>query len=429
MPAARAIGFGLAGWLATVAAPATAQEMNGGDTAWIIVATALVLFMTLPGLALFYAGLVRAGSVLSVIMQCVAIACVASVVWVAIGYSLAFGDTVGGWVGGLGKAFFAGVGRDAMHGTIPEIVFAVFQMTFAVITPALIVGAYPERMKFSSILVFSTLWLILVYAPVCHWVWGGGWMADLGVRDFAGGIVVHATAGVSALLLAKMLGPRQGFPSDLKPPHNPGMTAMGACMLWVGWFGFNGGSQLAADGGAGMAIAVTHISAATAAIVWSVIEWIKFGRPSLIGAVTGLIAGLATITPASGYVGPMGALMIGVAAGSLCFYMVGFVKQILRIDDSLDVFAVHGVGGILGTLLLAPLAAVSLGGVGQADDVSWVDQLGIQAIGIFVAIIWSLVATFIIVAVTRGLFGLRVNPDEEEVGIDLPYHGERGYDI
>lgn len=429
MLAARAIGFGLAGWLATVAAPATAQEINGGDTAWVIVATALVLFMTLPGLALFYAGLVRAGSVLSVIMQCVAIACVASVVWVAIGYSLAFGDSVGGWIGGLGKAFFAGVDRGAVSGTIPEIVFAVFQMTFAVITPALIVGAYPERMKFSSIIVFSTLWLILVYAPVCHWIWGGGWMAELGVRDFAGGIVVHATAGVSALLLAKMLGPRQGFPNDVKPPHNPGMTAMGACMLWVGWFGFNGGSQLAADGGAGMAIAVTHISAATAAIVWSLIEWIKFGRPSLIGAVTGVIAGLATITPASGFVGPMGALIIGAAAAIVCFYAVGFVKQALRIDDSLDVFAVHGVGGILGTLLLAPLAALSFGGVGQAEGVSWVDQLGIQATALAVVVIWSLVATFIIVSVTRGLFGLRVTPDEEEVGIDLPYHGERGYDI
>lgn len=414
---------------ATLAGPAAAQEMSGGDTAWIIVATALVLFMTLPGLALFYAGLVRAGSVLSVIMQCVAIACVASVVWVAIGYSLAFGDTVGGWVGGLGKAFFSGVDRDAMHGTIPEIVFAVFQMTFAVITPALIVGAYPERMKFSSIVLFSTLWLILVYAPVCHWVWGGGWMADLGVRDFAGGIVVHATAGASALLLAKMLGPRKGFPNEMKPPHNPGMTAMGACMLWVGWFGFNGGSQLAADGGAGMAIAVTHISAATAAIVWSAIEWIKFGRPSLIGAVTGLIAGLATITPASGYVGPVGALIIGASAGGVCFYAVGFVKQALKIDDSLDVFAVHGVGGILGTLLLAPLAAASLGGVGQGDGVTWIDQLGVQAIGVVVVVIWSLVFTFIIVSITRGLCGLRVTEDEEVTGIDLPYHGERGYDI
>ena len=414
---------------ALTAFPAMADEMNGGDTAWIIVATALVLFMTLPGLALFYAGLVRAGSVLSVIMQCVAIACVASVVWVIAGYSLAFGDSVGGWVGGLGKAFFFGVDREVISGTIPEIVFAVFQMTFAVITPALIVGAYPERMKFSSIMFFSVLWLVFVYAPVCHWVWGGGWLGDMGVRDFAGGIVVHATAGVSALLLAKMLGPRRGFPNELRPPHNPGMTATGACMLWVGWFGFNGGSQLAADGGAGMAIAVTHISAATAAIVWSVIEWKKFGKPSLIGAVTGIIAGLATITPASGFVGPIGALIIGAAAGAICFYAVGFVKNLMRIDDSLDVFAVHGVGGMLGTLLLAPLAAVSLGGVGQAEGSTWVDQLGVQAIGLVVTVIWSLAFTFVIVMIAKGLFGLRVSEDDETTGLDLPEHGERGYEL
>jgi len=411
------------------AAPAAAQEINGGDTAWIIVATALVLFMTLPGLALFYAGLVRSGSVLSVIMQCVAIACVASVAWLVIGYSLAFGDSVGGWVGGLGKMFFSGVDSAAVSGTIPEIVFAVFQMTFAVITPALIVGAYPERMKFSAVVLFSLLWLIFVYAPVCHWVWGGGWMSELGVRDFAGGIVVHATAGVSALLLAKMLGPRQGFPNELRPPHNPGMTAMGACMLWVGWFGFNGGSQLAADGGAGMAIAVTHISAATAAIVWSLIEWAKFGKPSLVGAVTGIIAGLATITPASGFVGPIGALIIGAAAGVVCFYAVGFVKNALGIDDSLDVFAVHGVGGILGTLLLAPLAAASLGGGGQAEGVTWIAQLGVQATGVVVAVVWSLAFSFVIIMVCKVACGLRVDPDDEVSGIDLPAHGERGYEL
>ena len=424
------LAAGLAGLaVAAVACPAAAQEANGGDTAWIIVATALVLFMTLPGLALFYAGLVRAGSVLSVIMQCVAIACVASIVWVIAGYSLAFGDTVGGWIGGLGKAFFDGVDRTAVSGTIPEIVFAIFQMTFAVITPALIVGAYPERMRFSAIVLFSTLWLLFVYAPVCHWVWGGGWMAELGVRDFAGGIVVHATAGVSALVLARMLGPRRGFPADLSPPHNPGMTATGACMLWVGWFGFNGGSQLAADGGAGMAIAVTHISAATAAMTWSLIEWAKFGKPSLVGAVTGVIAGLATITPASGFVGPIGALIIGASAGAVCFYAVGLVKNAFRIDDSLDVFAVHGVGGMLGTLLLAPLAAVAVGGVGQADGVSWSEQLSVQAIGIIATVIWSAVFTFIIILVTRGLAGLRVSEEDETTGLDLPSHGERGYDI
>ena len=403
--------------------PAGAQEISGGDTAWIIVATALVLFMTLPGLALFYAGLVRSGSVLSVVMHCVGIACVASVVWVLFGYSLAFGDSIGGWVGGFNKALLAGIGTDAVSGSIPEIVFVVFQMTFAVITPALIVGAYPERMKFSAVILFSILWLIFVYAPVCHWVWGGGWMSELGVRDFAGGIVVHATAGISALLLAKILGPHRGFPSELRPPHNPGMTAAGACMLWVGWFGFNGGSQLAADGGAGMAIAVTHISAATAAIVWALIEWKKFGKPSLVGAVTGIIAGLATITPASGFVGPGSALIIGAAAGIVCFYAVGFVKNRLNIDDSLDVFAVHGVGGILGTLLLAPLAA------SQADGMTWLSQLGVQATGVVVAVVWSIVFSFVIIMVVKSLAGLRVSEDEETSGLDLPSHGERGYDL
>ena len=403
--------------------PAAAQELNGGDTAWIIVATALVLFMTLPGLALFYAGLVRSNSVLSVIMHCVSIACVASIIWVILGYSLAFGDSVGGWVGGFDKALLSGIGTDVMSGSIPEIVFVVFQMTFAVITPALIVGAYPERIKFSAVIAFSGLWLILVYAPVCHWVWGGGWMADLGVRDFAGGIVVHATAGVSALLLAKILGPRRGFPDELRPPHNPGMTAAGACMLWVGWFGFNGGSQLAADGGAGMAIAVTHISAAMGAIVWSLIEWKKFGKPSLVGAVTGIIAGLATITPASGFVGPGAALIIGALAGLVCFYAVGIVKNYLKIDDSLDVFAVHGVGGILGTLLLAPLAT------SQPEGVSWISQLGIQATGVIVAVIWSLLFSFVIIMIVKAVFGLRVEEDLETSGLDLPSHGERGYDL
>jgi Amt family ammonium transporter len=362
-------------------------------------------------------------------MQCVMIACVASVLWMVIGYSLAFGDSVGGWIGGLNKMFFDGVGTDSVSGTIPEITFAMFQMTFAIITPALIVGAYPERMKFSAILAFSAAWLLLVYAPVAHWIWGGGWMAELGVRDFAGGIVVHATAGVSALLLAKMLGARKDFPNHLRPPHNPGMTATGAAMLWVGWFGFNGGSQLAADGGAGMAIAVTHISAATAAITWSAIEWMKFGKPSLVGAVTGVIAGLATITPASGFVGPIGALIIGVLAGGVCFYMVGIVKNQFKIDDSLDVFAVHGVGGILGTLLLAPLAATSLGGGGQADGVSMMDQLGVQALCVVVVIVWSLVVSYVIIKVTQGLFGLRVDPEDENTGLDLPSHGERGYEL
>lgn len=429
MTRARLIGLFSIPAMLMAATPALADEINSGDTAWVIMATALVLFMTLPGLALFYAGLVRAGSVLSVIMQCVMIACIVSILWLAVGYSLAFGDSVGGWIGSLNKMFFIGVTADSSSGTIPEIVFAMFQMTFAIITPALIVGAYPERMKFSAILAFSGVWLLLVYAPVAHWVWGGGWMSAMGVRDFAGGIVVHATAGVSALMLAKMLGSRKGFPHHLHPPHNPGMTATGAAMLWIGWFGFNGGSQLAADGGAGMAIAVTHISAATAAITWMVIEWVKFGKPSLVGAVTGLIAGLATITPASGFVGPIGALIIGIAAGLVCFYLVGVVKNRFKIDDSLDVFAVHGVGGILGTLLLAPLASTSLGGGGQAEGFTMMDQLGVQALCLVVVIAWSLAVSYVIIKITRALFGLRVDPDAEDTGLDLPEHGERGYEL
>ncbi len=412
--------------------PALAEDtLNSGDTAWIIAASALVLFMTLPGLALFYAGLVRSQAVLSVIMHCFAIACVASVLWLVIGYSLAFDSSIaGGWVGGFGKAFFSGVTSDVLNGSIPEIVFAVFQMTFAVITPALIVGAYVERIKFSSVLIFSSAWLLLVYAPVCHWVWGGGWLAGMGVMDFAGGIVVHATAGVSALVIAILLGSRRGFPDSVRPPHNPGMTAAGAAMLWVGWFGFNGGSQLAADGGAGMAIMATHIAAATAAIVWSAIEWIKFGKPSVVGAVTGIIAGLATVTPASGFVGPMGGLILGAAGGFVCFYLVQIVKFCLKIDDSLDVFAVHGIGGIMGSLLVAVLALGAFGGGGLADGQTVGGQLGVQALGVVVTLVWSAVFTFIIVKVTGALTGgLRVSQDEEITGIDLASHGERGYDL
>lgn len=417
---------------ATFPLPAFAQDaLNSGDTAWIIAATALVLFMTLPGLALFYAGLVRSQAVLSVIMHCFGIACLASVLWLIVGYSLAFGDSMfGGWVGGLNKAFFAGVTSDVLSGSIPEIVFAIFQMTFAVITPALIVGAYPERMKYSAVLWVSGLWLLLVYAPVCHWVWGGGWLAEMGVMDFAGGIVVHATAGVSAIVIAVVLGPRRGYPDHVPPPHNPGMTATGAAMLWVGWYGFNGGSQLAADGGAGMAIAATHIAAATAALVWTGIEWAKFGKPSLVGAVTGVIAGLATVTPASGFVGPMGGLILGAAAGFVCFYAVQLVKFTFRIDDSLDVFAVHGVGGILGSLLVAFLALDVFGGGGLADGQNSAGQLTVQAIGIGVTIVWSIVFTFIILKVVTALTGgLRVSEEHEIEGLDLAAHGERGYDI
>ncbi len=411
--------------------PAFAQDaLNSGDTAWIIAATALVLFMTLPGLALFYAGLVRSQAVLSVVMQCFAIACLSSILWLVAGYSLAFGDSIAGWVGGLDKAFFSGVTSDVLSGSIPEIVFAMFQMAFAVITPALIVGAYPERMKFSAVLWMSSLWLLLVYAPVCHWVWGGGWLSEMGVMDFAGGIVVHATAGVSAIVIAMMLGARRGFPEQVRPPHNPGMTATGAAMLWVGWYGFNGGSQLAADGGAGMAIATTHIAAATAAIAWMAIEWIKFGKPSLVGAVTGVIAGLATVTPASGFIGPMGGLILGFTAGIVCFYAVQIVKFSLKIDDSLDVFAVHGVGGIIGSLLVSVLALAVFGGGGLAEGQTVIGQLGVQALGVGVTLVWSAGFTFLILKVTGALTGgLRVTEEQEIEGLDIAFHGESGYDL
>ena len=326
--------------------------MDTGNTAWIITSTALVLFMTLPGLALFYAGLVRASNILSVLMHCFTIACISSIAWLVIAYSIAFSGT-GAYVGDLGNLFLANLSRDSMSGDIPESVFFMFQMTFAIITPALIVGAYPERIKFSFVAVFSLLWVILIYAPVVHWIWAeGGWLYEMGVRDFAGGLVVHLTAGITALVIAYFLGPRDGFPNSVQPPHNPGLTMMGACMLWVGWFGFNGGSALAANGDAGMAILVTHISAATATIVWIIIEKVKFGKSSLVGAVTGCIAGLASITPASGSVGPMGGLIIGLIAGGVCYYMVNIVKETFNIDDSLDVFAVHGIGGLLGILLI-----------------------------------------------------------------------------
>lgn len=321
-------GFSQPVWAAEVAEP------SGGDTAWILTATALVLFMTLPGLALFYGGLVKARHVLSVLMQCTGIACLASILWLVVGYSLAFSEGGNAWVGGFDKMFLMGVGRDSLVGGIPESVFFMFQMTFAIITPALIVGAYPERVKFPAVMLFSGLWLLLVYAPVTHWVWGGGWLMKLGVMDFAGGLVVHATAGASAVVFAVMLGARRGFPNEIRPPHNPGMTMIGAAMLWVGWFGFNAGSALAADGSAGMAMTVTHLSAAAASLTWMSIEWVKFGKPSLVGLVTGTIAGLATITPGSGFVGPIGGLVYGVLAGVVCFYAVQFMKQKLRVDDS-----------------------------------------------------------------------------------------------
>jgi len=418
------MGLALAGGSALAA-----EKLNGADTAWLLTSTALVLFMTLPGLALFYGGLVRARNVLSVLMHCFAIACLASVLWLVVVYSLAFGDggAANPAIGGLGKIFLRGVGANALSGSIPETLFFMFQMTFAIITPALIVGAYPERMRFSAVLLFSGLWLVLVYAPVAHWVWGGGWLAKLGVMDFAGGLVVHVTAGVSAIVLVKALGPRRGFPAELTPPHRPGMTMMGAAMLWVGWYGFNAGSALAANGSAAMAMTVTHISAATASLVWMSIEWVKFGKPSLVGIVTGMVAGLATITPGSGFVGPAGALVYGALAGSVCYWAVNLVKHKFRIDDSLDVFAVHGVGGFMGTLLAAVFAVREAGGMGYLVDMSVGRQFGVQLLGAVATLVWSVVATFILIKVVSAFTPLRVDAEAETEGLDLSGHGESAY--
>lgn len=399
------------------------SALSSGDTAWMLTATVLVLFMTLPGLALFYGGLVRSKSVLSVLMHCFSIACLASVLWVVCLYSIAF-DTGCDWFGGFSKLGLAGVSTASMSGAIPETVFIAFQMTFAIITPGLIVGAFVERMKFSAVLLFTALWLILVYAPVTHWVWGGGWLFNMGVIDLAGGIVVHATAGVSALLLAKCLGPRDGFPQKLHVPHNPGMVMIGASMLWVGWFGFNAGSQLAANEAAGMTMLVTHISAAVASLTWMTIEWLKTGKPGLVGIVTGMVAGLATITPASGNVGPIGACIIGFLAGFVCYFMCGVVKQGFKIDDSLDVFAVHGVGGIMGTLLVAVLGTAAFGGSG-VESIG--EQLGIQAYAVLAVVAWSAIATYIIILICRFTTGLRVSEEAETTGLDQSDHGETAY--
>ena len=404
--------------------------IDAGNTAWLITATALVLFMTLPGLALFYGGLVRAENLLSVLMQCLGIACLSSILWLVCAYSLAFSGS-GAWIGDLSKALLLGVPRDAVgaNTTLPETVFFMFQMTFAIITPALIVGAFVERMKFSAVVLFSLLWVLLVYAPVTHWIWGGGWLTQRGLLDFAGGLVVHLTAGVTALVLAVLLGPRMGFPDDLKPPHAPWMTMAGACMLWVGWFGFNAGSALTAGADAGMAMTVTHISAATATLVWIVIEWSKYGKPSVVGAVTGSIAGLASITPASGYVGPLGALGIGLAGGAICYFMVGVVKRRFKIDDSLDVFGVHGVGGATGILLTAIFMDAALGGIGFAEGNSMAGQAAIQLTGIGAVLLWSVVVSFVIAKVVQAVTGLRVSAETEEQGLDLRLHGERGYNM
>ena len=401
--------------------------MSNANTAWILTSTALVLFMTLPGLALFYAGLVRSKNTISVLAQCLVIAVLASVVWFVVGYSLSFsGD--GSYIGNLDKIFLKTVNLKSLSGDIPETVFVMFQMTFAIITPALIVGAFVERMKFSAVVLFTVLWLILVYAPATNCVWGGGWLAKLGVFDFAGGLVVHTTAGISALVIAYSLGSRKDFPKNFNPPHSPVLAMIGACMLWVGWFGFNAGSALAANENAGMAMLVTHISAATATITWMFIDWIKNGKPGLVGMITGMIAGLATITPASGFVGPMGEIILGILAGSICYYCVGFVKFKLQIDDSLDVFAVHGVGGILGTLLAGILATDLFGGLGL--EKSALEQTMIQAIGILSVALLSFVGTAIIVKIIKLTTGLRVSEDEETgEGLDFGSHGESSYNL
>ncbi|MDB2410473.1 ammonium transporter [Pseudomonadales bacterium] len=420
---------GLAGFLFSVAAAAQ-DELSGANTSWIMTSTALVLFMTLPGLALFYAGLVRSKNVLSVLMQCFSIACVASVVWFVAGYSLAFSEG-NNFIGDLSNMFLANVGEGTMSGDIPESVFLMFQMTFAIITPALVVGGFAERIKFSAVMLFTVFWLLAVYAPVCHWVWGGGWLGDKGALDFAGGIVVHITAGVAALVAALMVGPRNGFPTTPMPPHNLTLSVAGAGMLWVGWFGFNGGSALGANGDAGMAILVTHLSAACGAATWSVIEWVKYGKPSVLGIITGMVAGLGTITPASGFVGPAGAVIIGISAGFVCFYATMYMKQALKIDDSLDVMPVHGVGGILGTLAVAIFASSELGLFsGQGLDNSIGEQLSIQATGIVATVAYTAVVTYIIFKVI-GLItgGIRVDEDQESEGLDLVSHNERGYDI
>ena len=418
--------------LALLSQRALAQDsLNSGDTAWILTSTALVLFMTIPGLALFYGGLVRSKNVLSVLMQCFAITCMVSVLWLVGVYSMAFAEG-NDLVGGMSNAFMANLQEDSMAGEIPESVFAMFQLTFAIITPALIVGAFAERMRFSSMLLFSALWLVVVYGPVTHWVWGGGWLGQMGLLDFAGGTVVHVTAGTAALVCALYLGPRRGFPKTPMPPHNMTMVFTGAAMLWVGWFGFNGGSALAANGDAGMALMVTHMSASAGALTWMVCEWVKFGKPSALGAVTGMVAGLGTITPAAGFVGPAGGLVIGILAGIICFNMTMALKQRLQIDDSLDVFPVHGVGGALGTILAAIFASASLGifsGQGYNEGMTMISQLQVQVIGVLATGGYTAVCTLILLKLVDGLIGLRVSPDEETEGLDLNQHNERGYDL
>ena len=403
------------------------EIISNANTSWILTSTVLVLFMTLPGLAFFYAGLVRSKNVLSVLMQCFSLTCLVSLLWVVYLYGWTFGDggSSNAFVGNLDNLFLSSLSASDMSGDIPETVFAMFQLTFAIITPALIVGGFAERMKFSAMLIFSVIWMTFVYAPICHMVWGGGWLGELGLMDFAGGTVVHINAGIAALVAAVILRQRKGFPSTPMPPHNLAMTVAGASMLWVGWFGFNAGSALAADQSAGMAMLVTHIGAAAGSLSWMFREWMKQGKPSVLGIVTGMVAGLGTITPASGFVGPMGALIIGISAGLICYEATQYIKKILKIDDSLDVFPVHGVGGILGTLLTGIFAASTYGGVGLDNSIS--EQVTIQFIGVIFTIGWCGIFTYLALKITNSLVGLRVSDENEETGIDLTEHGEKGY--
>ena len=409
---------------------ALANELNTGDTAWMITATVLVLFMTIPGLSLFYAGMVRSKNVLSVLMQCFAITGLMSILWALYLYSLAFSDggSINAFVGGLDKAFLSGVTVDAMSGSIPETVFMTFQMTFAIITPALIVGAFAERMKFSAMLIFMSLWVTVCYAPVCHWVWGGGWLGNYGILDFAGGTVVHINAGIAGLVAAIVLGKRTGYPTAQMPPHNLGLTIVGASMLWVGWFGFNAGSELAADNVAGMAMAVTQLATAAAALAWMFAEWIKHGKPSVLGIASGAVAGLVAITPACGSVGPMGAIGLGLVAGVGCFYASTLLKRAVGYDDSLDVFGVHAVGGIIGAIGVGVLCATQFGGAGfGGDNTSITSQVLAQAIGVISTIVYTGICSFIILKIVDALIGLRVDEDQEAEGLDVSLHNERGY--
>jgi ammonium transporter, Amt family len=416
---------------ASVALAADPPKLDPANTAWMLTASVLVLFMTLPGLALFYGGLVRTKNVLSILMQCFSITCIVTIAWVVVGYSIAFGDAgpLNAWYGGFSKTFLSGIEAKTIKGSIPETVFAMFQLTFAIITPALVIGAYAERVRYSGMLLFSLLWLLLVYCPVAHWVWGDGWLAKKGIMDFAGGTVVHLNAGIAALVCALVLGRRRGFPETAMPPHNMAMTVTGACMLWVGWFGFNAGSALAADGNAGMAMLVTHIGAATGSLAWMICEWLRYQKPSVLGIVTGMVAGLGTITPASGYVGPIGALVIGAAAGTVCFACTSYMKQKLKIDDSLDVFPVHGVGGVLGTILTGIFVSTTFGGMGLPEKMSIGDQLLVQVTGVIAVGVWSGVITLLLLKLTDALTGLKASPEEETEGLDTVMHNEKGYNL